>query len=67
LVPSVVDWRHDIDEIVNDIRLLHPDPFTRIGRFTFLRQVNALKSALPYLTEEQRVIHAMRLVGWRVD
>jgi len=55
LLPSVVDWRHDIDEFVNDIRLLHPDPFTRTGKVTFLREVNALKAALPYLTEEQRV------------
>ncbi len=63
LLPSVVDWRHDIDEIVKDIRLLHPDPFTRIGRFTFLREVSALKAALPYLTEEQRAVQAMRLVA----
>src|SRR5260370_27533502 len=60
LLPSVVDWRHDIDEFVNDIRLLHPDPFTRTGKVTFLREVNALKAALPYLTDEQRVVRAMR-------
>jgi len=60
---KVSDWRQDIDEIVKDIRLLHPDPFTKTGKLTFLREVEALKAALPALTEEQRVVRAMRLVA----
>jgi hypothetical protein len=60
---TVPDWRHDIDEIVRDVRLLHPDPFAKTGRLTFLREAEALKAALPSLTEEQRVVRAMRLVA----
>jgi hypothetical protein len=60
---TVPDWRHDIDEIVKDIRLLHPDPFAKTGRLTFLREAEALKVALPSLTEEERVVRAMRLVA----
>src|SRR5262245_54059824 len=60
---SVSDWRRELDEIVKDIRLLHPDPFTKRGYLSFLREAEALKAALPALTEEQRVAHAMRLVA----
>jgi hypothetical protein len=60
---TVPDWRHDIDEIVKDIRLLHPDPFAKTGRLSFLREAEALKAALPSLTEEERVVRAMRLVA----
>jgi hypothetical protein len=61
--PSVPDWRHGLDEIVKDIRLLHPDPFAKTGKLTFLREAKALKAALPSLTHEQRVVRAMRLVA----
>ena len=61
--PTVSDWRSDIDEIVRDVRLLHPDPFTKTGPTTFLRAVETLKADLPGLTEDQRVVGAMRLIG----
>jgi hypothetical protein len=61
--PTVDDWRQDLDQIVADIRLLHPDPFTELGRHSFLRRVDALKSALPALTDEQRLTGAMGLVA----
>ncbi len=60
---GVANWRHDIDEIVKDIRSLHPDPFTKTGQAIFLREVEALKTAVPGLTEEQRVVRAMRVVA----
>lgn len=60
---KVNDWRSDIDSIVNDIRLLHPDPFTKIGKSAFLRQAAALKDAVPLLSEEQRVVRLMQLVA----
>src|SRR4051812_37520871 len=60
---SVADWRADIDAIVADIRLNHPDPFTKTGELTFLRQADALKKALPALSEEQRMVGTMRLVA----
>lgn len=59
---SVLEWRQDIDQIVKDLRQ-HPDPFGKIGETTFLRKANALKKAIPNLTEEQRVVGAMRLVS----
>src|SRR5229473_2006576 len=60
---SVANWRHDIEEIVKDIRSLHPDPFTKTGQTIFLREVEALKAAVPGLIEEQRVLWAMRVVA----
>lgn len=59
----IADWRNDIDTIVADLRLLHPDPFTKVGRLTFLREAEAFKKAIPAMTEEQRVVRAMRLVA----
>jgi hypothetical protein len=61
--PSIADWRHDVDRIAADIRLLHPDPFTRTGPLTFRRRLARLEERLPFLTEEQRVLEAMRLVA----
>jgi hypothetical protein len=60
---SISDWRQDTDDIVNRIRALHPNPFLKTGELTFLREVEAMKAALPSLTEEQRVVRAMRLVA----
>jgi hypothetical protein len=62
-VPTVADWRNDIDAIAGDIRLLHPNPFTKTGKLTFLREVEAFKAAVPLLTEEQRMVRAMRLIA----
>lgn len=61
--PTVGDWRNDIDAVVSDIRLLHPDPFTKIGKHAFLREVSAFKQAIPALSQEQRVVRMMRLVA----
>jgi tetratricopeptide (TPR) repeat protein len=62
-VPTVADWRSDIDSIAADIRLFHPDPFAKTGKLTFLREVEAFKAAVPSLTDEQRMVRAMRLVA----
>ena len=61
--PSASEWRQELDQIVRDIRSFHPSPFTRTGELTFLREVEALKSVLPQLSVEQRVVRAMRLVA----
>jgi hypothetical protein len=60
---TVAEWRADIDQIVADIRSIHPAPFTKVGELTFRRRVAALEEALPALTEEQRVVEAMRIVA----
>jgi tetratricopeptide (TPR) repeat protein len=60
---SVAEWRADIDAIVADLRLNHPDAFTKTGELTFRREAAALKAALPELSEEQRVVRVMRLVA----
>lgn len=60
---SVAEWRATIDEVVRDVRVNHPDPFTKVGELTFLREADALKAALPALTEEQRLVRLMRLVA----
>jgi hypothetical protein len=60
---TVAEWRTDIDQIVADIRAIHPAPFTKVGALTFRRRVAALEEALPSMTEEQRVVEAMRIVA----
>jgi Tetratricopeptide repeat len=60
---SVEDWRHDLDEMVLDVKGIHPDPFARVGRLQFLRAADVLRADLPRLTEEQRVVRAMRLIA----
>jgi hypothetical protein len=65
--PTLADWRSDIADIVRDIRTLHPDPFARTGRVTFLRAVRDLETALPSLTTEQRVARTMALVAMLED
>jgi hypothetical protein len=60
---TVAEWRSDLDQIVADIRSIHPAPFTKVGELTFRRRVVALEEALPSLTEDQRVVEAMRIVA----
>jgi hypothetical protein len=60
---SVAEWRQDLDRIAAHIRSIHPDPFAKVGEMSFRRRAEALKEALPGLTEEQRVVEAMRLVA----
>ena len=60
---SLADWRSDLDQIVADIRLLHPDPFSKVGRSAFLREVQSFRDGMASMTPEQRVVRAMRLVA----
>jgi hypothetical protein len=60
---TLSEWRHDVDQIVNDIRIIHPSPFTKTGELTFRRRVAALQGTLPSMTDEQRVVEMMRIVA----
>jgi tetratricopeptide repeat protein/peptidase S41-like protein len=60
---SVVEWENDIDQLVDYLRLLHPNPFFNVGKTAFMRNVASLKKELPTLTEEQRVVRTMQLVA----
>jgi hypothetical protein len=60
---SVSDWRQDIDEIVKDVEAVHPNPFAKTGKLTFLRRAEALKVDIPRLGEEERVVGLMRLIA----
>jgi len=60
---SLADWRADMAALLKDIRAVHPDPFTKTGELTFMRRYADFMSALPGLTEEQRVVGAMKLVA----
>jgi tetratricopeptide (TPR) repeat protein len=60
-------WRSDIDELARDIQAYHPDPYVRCGKLTFLRRLQELRTALPGMTEQQRMVGAMRLVAMLGD
>ncbi|NOT07730.1 MAG: hypothetical protein HOP28_05910 [Gemmatimonadales bacterium] len=61
--PSVADWRADFEQMISDILVLHPEPFTKTGKHTFQRDVEILREAIPTLTDEQRLARMMKLVG----
>jgi hypothetical protein len=63
LAASVEEWRGAIDAIVLDLETVHPNAFGKIDHAVFRAQADALKSALPALTEEQRIARAMQLVS----
>ena len=60
---TVEEWRRDIDQIVADVRATHPDPWAKTGWLTFARAAEAIKTDLPRLSEEQRMVRAMALVA----
>jgi len=60
---TVQQWDDSIDHLVDQLRATHPEPFAKIGRLEFLRAAENLKKDLPRLTEEQRMVQAMRLVA----
>lgn len=60
---SVAEWRAALDEIAADIRATHPDPFTRVGELAFMQAFDQLRSDLPRLGEEERVVRAMQLLA----
>ena len=60
---TVAEWEQDIDQIVDYLLILHPNPFFSVGKTAFMRSAEALKKALPALSEEQRVVGAIRLVA----
>ena len=60
---TVADWRNSLTELVADVRSTHPNPFTKVGSLTFAREVQRLQQDLPRLSEEQRMVRAMRLVA----
>lgn len=60
---TAADWRADIDEIVRSAQLVHPNAFTKTGKLAFLQKAQDLKDRVPQLSEEQRVVAAMRLVA----
>ncbi len=49
--------------MVREIRTTHPAPFAKVGEVTFLRNAETLEADLPRLSEEQRMVRAMRLVA----
>jgi hypothetical protein len=61
--PSISQWRDSLDLLAADIKSIHPNAFTKVGRLSFERELAKLQSDLPSLTEEQRMVGAMRLVA----
>jgi hypothetical protein len=57
------EWRRDIEQIVSDIKATHPDPFGDIGERALRRRAAALQRDIESLSEEQRMVGVMALVG----
>jgi hypothetical protein len=60
---SVGAWRTALTAMAEDVRAVHPDSFTKVGSLRFARELKALEDRLPALTEEQRVVAAMRVIA----
>ncbi|MEP6482850.1 MAG: hypothetical protein ABJB01_00270 [Rudaea sp.] len=60
---SVNQWNDSIDQFVQQIRGTHPDPFAKTGSLAFMRDVNDFKQHMGELSEEERMVRAMRIVA----
>lgn len=60
---TVADWNHDLDLLVRDVATVDPGAFVKTPQRVFLASVAKLKADLPRLTEEQRMVRAMQIVG----
>lgn len=60
---SVGSWRTALTRIAEDVRAVHPEPFAKVGNLVLARELKALEDRLPLLTEQQRVVGAMRVIA----
>src|SRR5947208_11057698 len=60
---TVAEWNHDLDLLVRDVQTVDPGAFVKTPRPVFLANVAKLKTDLPRLSEEQRMVRAMRIVA----
>src|SRR5215210_1947686 len=60
---TVGGWRESISLLAADLKAIHPNPFSKVGSLTFAREAAKLQSDLPQLSEEQRMVRAMKLVA----
>lgn len=60
---TVEDWRADIDAMTAAVERIHPNAFTKVSRAAWEGDAGAMKAALTLLTEEQRVVRAMRWIA----
>lgn len=60
---TVAGWNHDLDLLVRDVETVDPGAFVKMPKRQFLASVAKLKADLPRLTEEQRMVRAMQIVG----
>ncbi|WDI32760.1 hypothetical protein PUV54_06060 [Hyphococcus flavus] len=60
---TINEWRSSVDAIVNDILAIHPAPFAKTGETVWRREVAALRTDLPNLSEAERLARLMQLVA----
>lgn len=60
-------WRADIDLLLEAREQIHPDPWHGMTRADWVAAANAVKAAIPTLTDEQALVELVRLAampGW---
>jgi hypothetical protein len=60
---AVNAWIEDIDFVVERIQSLHPNPWHRVTRDSFLAEAGRLKADIPALDEEEIIVRSMQLAA----
>lgn len=64
---AVQAWIEDIDFAVERVQSLHPNPWHRVTRDSFLTEAGRLKADIPTLAEEEIIVRSMQLVALLCD
>lgn len=59
----VEGWAHDLDLLAVEVERMHPDPWRKTPRDTFLREVARLKADVSRLTDAQVYVRVMALLA----
>jgi hypothetical protein len=60
---DVQGWAEDLRLLASELERIHPRPWERVDRATFLSSVESVVAALPALTEDQRLVRLMQTVS----
>jgi len=60
---DVAAWREDLNALISNLEELHPNPWWRVTKDTFLADVADVSARLPRLTSDQATLEIVRLAA----
>lgn len=61
------EWEQDLDFMTETLTRVHPNPYSRTSPQTFRAEAEALRAALPELSDEEIVIAFSKIIGFAND